>query len=140
MERINNAYSCPFKQKSKLISAEIIDNERNKRKNIPEHWKDRKYKHQFDCPNNCPFRHKCDHQVINDDISPLKYEMTNKFTNQRYMDMYNERFSESESINGYIKNTIKNNPIKIDVHITKFLKLTFISLLNITYPPLVIIM
>ena len=105
MERINNAYSCPFKQKSKLISAEIIDNERNKRKNIPEHWKDRKYKHQFDCPNNCPFRHKCDHQVINDDISPLKYEMTNKFTNQRYMDMYNERFSESESINGYIKNT-----------------------------------
>ena len=48
---------------------------------------------------------KCDHQLIVDDISPLKYEMTNKFTNQRYMDMYNERFSESESINGYIKNT-----------------------------------
>ena len=49
---------------------------------------------------------KCDHQLIVDDISPLKYEMTNKFTNQRYMDMYNERFSESESINGYIKNTV----------------------------------
>ena len=105
MERVYNGYICPFNQKSKLISTEIIDNDRNKRKNIPEHWKDRKYKHKFDCPNNCPFKHKCNHQVINDNISPLKYEMTNKFTNQRYMDMYNERFSESESINGYIKNT-----------------------------------
>ena len=105
MERINDAYICPFKQKSKLISCEIIDNERNRRKNIPEHWKDRKYKHEFDCPIDCPFRQICNYQTINDDISPLKYEMTNKFTNQRYMDMYNERFSESESINGYIKNT-----------------------------------
>ena len=31
--------------------------------------------------------------------------MTNKFTNQRYMNMYNERFSENKSINGHIKNT-----------------------------------
>ena len=91
--------------KSKLISKDIIDNDRNKREGIPEHWKDRKYKHKFNCPIDCPFRQICDHQIINDDISPLKYEMTNKFTNQRYMDMYNERFSESESINGYIKNT-----------------------------------
>lgn len=105
MERVYDAYICPFKQKSKRISKEIIENDRNKRTNIPKHWKDRKYKHKFNCPNNCPFKHKCDHQVINDDISPLKYKMTNKFTNQRYMDMYNERFSESESINGYIKNT-----------------------------------
>lgn len=105
MERINGAYICPFKQKSRLISCEIIDNERNRRDGIPEHWKDRKYKHEFDCPNDCPFRAICNHQTINDDISPLKYEMTNKFTNQRYMSMYNERFSESESINGYIKNT-----------------------------------
>ena len=105
MERVKNGYICPFKQKSKLISCEIIDNERNRREGIPEHWKDRKYKHEFDCPNNCPFHQICNHQKINDDISPLKYEMTNRFTNQRYMDMYNERFSESESINGYIKNT-----------------------------------
>ena len=106
MDRIDGAYRCPFNQKSKLISDDyIIDNERNRRKNIPEHWKDRKYKHKFNCPKECPFRHKCDHQLIVDEISPLKFEMTNKFTNQRYMDMYNERFSESESINGYIKNT-----------------------------------
>ena len=106
MKRIYGAYICPFNQKSTLISDDyIIDNDRNKRKNIPEHWKDRKYKHQFKCPKECPFRDKCDHQLLVDDISPLKYEMTNKFTNQRYMDMYNERFSESESINGYIKNT-----------------------------------
>ena len=105
MERIKDAYICPFKQKSSLISWEIIDNERNRREGIPEHWKDRKYKHEFDCPIDCPFRSICNHQTINDDISPLKYKMTNKFTNQRYMSMYNERFSESESINGYIKNT-----------------------------------
>ena len=106
MKRINGAYICPFNQKSELLSDDfIIDNERNRRNNIPEHWKDRKYKHKFNCPENCPFKNKCNHQLIVDDISPLKYEMTNKFTNQRYMDMYNERFSESESINGYIKNT-----------------------------------
>lgn len=105
MGRIKNAYICPFKQKSRLITCEIIDNERNRREGIPEHWKDRKYKHEFTCPNDCPFRSICNHQTINDDISPLKYIMTNKFTNQRYMSMYNERFSESESINGYIKNT-----------------------------------
>lgn len=106
MKRVNDAYICPFNQKSELLSDNfIIDNERNRRNNIPEHWKDRKYKHKFNCPENCPFKNKCNHQLIVDDISPLKYEMTNKFTNQRYMDMYNERFSESESINGYIKNT-----------------------------------
>ena len=105
MKRVYGAYICPNHQKSKLISANLIDNDRNERENIPEHWKERKYKHQFHCPIDCPFRHKCNHQEINDDISPLKYEMTNKFTNQRYMSMYNERFSESESINGYIKNT-----------------------------------
>ena len=107
MPRVDGGYICLNGLKSKLISDDyIIDNERNKRKGIPEHWKDRKYKHEFDCPNDCPFRDKCDHQLIVDDISPLKYEMTNKFTNQRYMNMYNERFSESESINGYIKNTV----------------------------------
>ena len=105
MERVKDGYICPFNQKSILISCKIIDNKRNRREGIPEHWKDRKYKHEFACPNNCPFRPICNHQTINDDISTLKYEMTNKFTNQRYIDMYNERFSESESINGYIKNT-----------------------------------
>ena len=105
MKRVYNGYICPNNQKTEIISNKIINNDRNKRKGIPEHWKDRKYKFKFNCPNDCPFRHKCDHQVINDDISPLKYEMTNKFTNKRYLDMYNERFSESESINGYIKNT-----------------------------------
>lgn len=105
MERVKYAYICPFKQKSKLISCKMIDNERNRREGIPEHWKDRKFKHEFDCPIHCPFRQICNHQTINDNISHLKYKMTNKFTNQRYMGMYNERFSESESINGYIKNT-----------------------------------
>ena len=73
MKRTYNAYICPFNQKSTLISDDfIIDNDRNKRKNIPEHWKDKKYKHQFKCPKECPFRDKCDHQLIADDISPLK--------------------------------------------------------------------
>ena len=30
MERIKDAYICPFKQKSRLISCEIIDNERKR--------------------------------------------------------------------------------------------------------------
>ena len=32
MKRVYNEYICPFKQKSKLISSKIIDNDKNKRK------------------------------------------------------------------------------------------------------------
>ena len=31
--------------------------------------------------------------------------MTNKFTQQKYLDIYKQRFHVSEGINGYLKNT-----------------------------------
>lgn len=105
MDRIENAYICPFNQKSTLTIGKPVNNDRNMREGIPERWKDLKYVSEFDCPDDCPFSAICDHQKITDKISPLKFEMTNKFTQKRYMDIYNERFPESESINGYIKNS-----------------------------------
>jgi hypothetical protein len=60
------------------------------------------------CPN-CPDKDKClndsEFKTITDRVSILKYEMTNKFTQQRYLISYKERFHVSEGINGYLKNT-----------------------------------
>lgn len=44
-------------------------------------------------------------KTITDRVSPLKYEMNNKLTEQRHIKTYKDRFHVSEGINGYLKNT-----------------------------------
>ena len=107
--RVNCGYICKNGQKLELFEIKTINSKKNNRKGIPDSWKEQSYIHK--CPTcfNCPIKGKClenyEFRTITDRVSPLKYEMINKFTQQRYIIIYKERFHISEGINGYLKNT-----------------------------------
>jgi len=108
-QRIYNAYLCKNNRKIVLIQIKKINSAKNKRKGITDSMKEQAYVHIcYDC-SDCLIQSKClkdsKFKIIIDRVSTLKYEMINKFTQQKYLAIYQERFSVSEGINGYLKNT-----------------------------------
>jgi hypothetical protein len=85
----------------------VINSIKNKEKEIPESWMKMSYVHASNSCSPCPFKEKCigdkDIKIIIDNVSQLSYEMCNKFTNTKYLNIYSPRFQVSESINGYLK-------------------------------------
>ena len=61
----------------------------------------------FECKSctECPNIDSCKHKRIEERITPLQYNMIEKFTNKKYSKMYKDRFAISEGINGFIKST-----------------------------------
>ena len=107
--RVKNGYICKNGQKLELIEIKTINSKKNNRKGIPDSWKEQSYIHKYPACNQCTIKDNClenyEFKTITDRASPLKYEMTNKFTHKRYLNIYKERFHISEGINGYLKNT-----------------------------------
>ena len=61
----------------------------------------------FECKSctECPNIESYEHKRIEERITPLQYNMIEKFTNKKYSKMYKDRFAISEGINGFIKST-----------------------------------
>jgi len=107
-KRENNGYRCPNNQKLELTEIKEKNSIKNRDDKIPESCVQKSYIHVTHfCPQ-CHYREKCnknkDSKTIIDNVSPLSYEMSNKFTNKRYLKIYTSRFPVSESINGFLKN------------------------------------
>jgi len=107
--RVNNGYICKNGEKLELFEIKTINSKKNNRKGIADSWKEQSYIHKCSACEECTIKDNCldnyEFKIITDRVSPLKYEMINKFTKQRYLNIYKERFHISEGINGYLKNT-----------------------------------
>jgi hypothetical protein len=106
-QREYNRYICPTGQIIELTETKEINSITIMEKEIPESWMKRSYVHMSNCCSSCTLKEKCigdkDIKIIIDNVSQLSYEMCNKFTNNRYLKIYSNRFQVSESINGYFK-------------------------------------
>jgi len=128
--RIKNGYICKNNQKLKLTEIKPIQSRKNKEKGINDsNLKEQSYIHKCTACPTCQYKDKClensEIKTITDRITPLKYKMINKFTEQRTLNTYGERFSASEGINGYLKNThgilhllgSNKNAVKNEIHL-----------------------
>jgi hypothetical protein len=106
-KRVYNGYICPKGNKLELEEVKKINSTKNMEKDVPEHLIKKSHIHVCHSCSQCPLKEKCigdkDRKTIIDIVSPLSYEMTNKFTNKTYLKIYSPRFQVSESINGFLK-------------------------------------
>ena len=127
--RVKNGYICKNGQKLELTEIKPINSKINSRKGIPDSWKEQSYIHKCTTCPQCPIKDKCinnsEFKIITDRVSPLNYEMNNKFNEPRNIIIYKERYHNSEGINGYLKNTNGNlhllgsnkNAAKNEIHL-----------------------
>lgn len=103
--RVKNGYICPFNRFLELKEVKNIKFRKKDVSNLPERMIDKRYIFKcFSC-RGCPHINGCKYKSIEERISPLQYEMIEKFTNKRYSKLYKQRFPISEGINGFIKST-----------------------------------
>ena len=103
LKRVKDGYICPNGEKIKLISKEKKQKQEELLKNQPEILQVHEYTFQCQKCDNCPYKKKCKFKTIKEERTPFEHEMINKFTNKRYIKIYNKRFHYSEGINGYFK-------------------------------------
>ena len=70
---------------------------------IPEILQEKTFKFARKHCKGCNFKDKCTHNPLVVKTTPLLMKATEKFLNLKYRHIYAERFSRSESINGYYK-------------------------------------
>jgi len=106
-KREKKSYKCPYGEKVVLEEVKEINSINNKGKDIPEPLIKKAFVHVCYSCSECPLKEKCigdkDFKIIIDKVSSLSYEMSDKFTNQKYLKIYSPRFQVSESINGFLK-------------------------------------
>lgn len=105
LERVYNGYTCQKGHKIELTDVIKVKKRVNIRKGIPEQWEEHRFIHKCSNPERYTICSECPFKEITDNYTPLEYEMINKFTNQKYLKLYKDRFHCSEGINGYIKST-----------------------------------
>jgi len=102
-----NRYLCPNGEKVALKEIREINSINNKEEDISENLIKKAFVHVCNSCSKCPLKEKCigekDFKIIIDKVSSLSYEMSNKFANETYLDIYSPRFQVSESINGFLK-------------------------------------
>jgi hypothetical protein len=102
-----NSYKCPNNQEIRLEQTKEINSIKNNEKDLRESWIKRAYVHISNFCTPCPLKEKCigdeDTKTIIDRVSQLSYEMGNKLTNTKNLNIYSSRLQVSESINGYLK-------------------------------------
>ena len=103
--RVKNGYICPFDRFIELKSVNTINFRKKDVSHLPERMIEKKYKFKSVSCRGCPYIDTCKHKSIEERISPLQYEMIEKFTDKRYNKLYKQRFPISEGINGFIKST-----------------------------------
>ena len=101
LKRLYNAYQCRYKRILKLMPSKDNKDEKNK---DPHEKETREYECE-DCTG-CPYINECKFKHISEQITPFENDMTNKFTNKRYLKIFKERFPKGEGINGFLKGPI----------------------------------
>ncbi len=104
-KRVKNAYICPFNQKLEFIESKNINFTKKDISKIPEYMVEKRYIFECKSCTECSNIDSCEHKCIEERITPLQYNMIEKFTNKKYGKMYKDRFAISEGINGFIKST-----------------------------------
>ena len=136
-KRKYNCYECKNHRKLKLIKSYASTDKKILEQNKGKAMKYRKKNYLFKCEDceGCPYQKKCKHKRIIEVVSPVQFELINKFTLKRYKKIYDERFNKSESINGYFKSIngvyhlMGNNPTAIRNEVT--LKSTLYNLIRL---------
>lgn len=105
LERVYNGYICKKGHKIELTEIKKVKKRVNIRKGISEQWEEHRFIHKCSNPERYSTCSECPFKQITDNYTPLEYEMINKFTNQKYLKLYKDRFHCSEGINGYLKST-----------------------------------
>lgn len=103
--RGHKCYICPNNVKLPLTNVKEINSKFNRRKGLSDNCKE--YQYEYTCPmhNECPYKDiSCSHYIIKERETGIKNDQNNLLTQDRYIEIYNERYHH-ESINGYIKNT-----------------------------------
>lgn len=104
-KRVKNGYICPQGTFLKLIDEKEIDFRKKDVSDLPYELIGRRYIFGSSKCEKCECCETCVFQRIEERITPLQYEMIEKFTNKRYRNLYQQRFSISEGINGLLKRT-----------------------------------
>ena len=99
LKRVYNAYQCKYGRLLKLVPND------NDKKNKDPHQKEKREYECEDC-SGCPYMETCKFKHITEEITPFENDMTNKFTNERYLKIFRERFPKGEGINGFLKGPI----------------------------------
>ena len=109
LKRVYNAYQCRYGRILKLLPPkeedEDEDKKSNKNKDKDPHQKEKREYECEDCTG-CPYIETCKFKHITEEITPFENDMTNKFTNERYLKIFRERFPKGEGINGFLKGPI----------------------------------
>ena len=101
--RVKNGYTCPIGRFMRHLKPIPIKHRKpHKDDNLPDNCKKKRHIFETYSCNGCPNSENCI-KKIEDRISDLNYEMTNKFLDKRYKIHYQYRFSRSEGINGFLK-------------------------------------
>ena len=103
--RVKNGYICPFDRFIEFKSVNTINFRKKDVSHLPKRMIEKSYKFKSVSCSGCPYDDTCKHKSIEEMISPLQYEMIEKFTDKRYNKLYKQRFPISEGINGFIKST-----------------------------------
>lgn len=103
LKRVKNGYICPNGEKIELTKTIKLEKQDETHKDLPTELQVHRYTFQCNNCENCPNKDECTVQTIKEERTPLEHEMINKFTNKRYLKIFNKRFHCSEGINGYLK-------------------------------------
>ena len=103
-KRVKNGYICPDGRFMNLIQVKDLKHRKpHKDDDLPEICKTKKYIFQTKSCEGCQNIKNCKHQRLILHITPLNYQMTEKFLDKRHNIHYSARFSRSEGINGFLK-------------------------------------
>lgn len=102
-ERVKNGYTCPIGRFMRhLDPIEINHRKPHEDDNLPDICKKKRHIFKTYSCKGCPRSENCI-KIIEDRISDLIFDMTNKFLDKRHNIHYKSRFSRSEGINGFLK-------------------------------------
>ena len=100
-----NGFICEKGHKVTLINTVAVNKKVNIREGIPTTWKEHRYIFSCEHCHNCSENNICNCENLTIKTTPLQYDMSNKFTKQTYLEIYDGRFHSSEFINGVLKGT-----------------------------------
>lgn len=105
LRRVKNGYICRNNRFLELKEVKNINFRKKEVNQLSERMIEKKYIFESISCRGCPYIETCKFKRIEDRITPLQYEMIEKFTDKRYNKLYKLRFPISEGINGFIKST-----------------------------------
>lgn len=75
------------------------------KKGLPYIATKRRFKYKSNDCSGCPYQETCKYNHVIEIISPYTFKSLNKFTQNRYRELYMKRFQKIESVFGYFKGT-----------------------------------